>query len=225
MKRLLFYIRNYFRKTPKLWFTSDSHFGHRNILNYCKRPYKNLDDMREGLIRQWNLTVKPFDTVYHLGDFSFNKKWSAEIVPRLNGRKILITGNHDECFAHTGRSPSKIQKLRDKYFEHGWSEIHKQTTLQLNDGRFVYLNHFPESLNEDIRYPEHRPVFVGLPIIHGHLHGHYFKKGNCIDVGYDVKQRLISEDEIIEALEDSRDFIPARYPHKRGGEHENNSDY
>lgn len=78
------------------WFTSDTHFGHKNILEYEKehRPFASLEEMHEVMIERWNYVVKPKDKVYHLGDFAFGRK-NISIAGKLNGRKILILGNHD----------------------------------------------------------------------------------------------------------------------------------
>lgn len=81
-----------------IYFTSDTHFGHRNIIDYCDRPWTNVHDMNEGLIARWNKIVNDEDTVYHLGDFAMTIKDEEikNIVRRLKGTKILILGNHDE---------------------------------------------------------------------------------------------------------------------------------
>lgn len=78
------------------WFTSDSHFGHENVLEFEKehRPFSSLEEMHEVMIERWNSVVKPKDVVYHLGDFAFGRK-NIAIAGRLNGRKKLILGNHD----------------------------------------------------------------------------------------------------------------------------------
>lgn len=78
------------------WFTSDTHFGHKNILEYEKdaRPFSSVEEMNEQLIINWNNAVRPQDIIYHLGDFAFGKH-NIDIAVRLNGRKRLILGNHD----------------------------------------------------------------------------------------------------------------------------------
>ena len=79
----------------KIFFGSDFHFGHQNILNYCSRPYRDLEEMHLAIVSIWNNTVTPEDTVYVLGDFSLNPKWAELMLPQMNGTKILIKGNHD----------------------------------------------------------------------------------------------------------------------------------
>lgn len=190
------------KNEPKRFFTSDTHFGHKNILNYCYRPFADMEQMQRGLIKHWNETVGPDDEIYVLGDFSFNPKWSRIITPQLNGKKHLIYGNHDAPF------PNKEKHIR-KYFEDGWITVRRTAELTLKDGTIVNLNHFPYTLHDDGRFPEYRTPDNGRPLIHGHTHGLYFKKNNGIDVGYDVFLRILTEDEVIAAIKDPRDFIEA----------------
>lgn len=191
-----------------IWFTSDWHFGHKNILNYCKRPFKDLEEMHIALIKLWNDTVKPEDTVYFIGDFSLNKKWSRDIVPLLNGTKYLISGNHDATFAYVGRS-SHI-KMIETYKTHGWTDVKMKEVLTLKDGRNVLLTHLPYSNTHDSRYPELKPKDEGMFHLIGHLHGHFIKFHNEIDVGYDAHNgKLVTEDEIIQLINDKREFIPS----------------
>lgn len=78
------------------WFTSDTHFGHKNILQYEQdaRPFTTVEEMNETLIANWNERIKPNDIVYHLGDFCFGRRYLG-IAGRLNGKKKLVMGNHD----------------------------------------------------------------------------------------------------------------------------------
>ena len=80
-----------------IYFTSDLHFGHENIIAYCNRPFKNANAMDKQLIRLWNQRVIDNDTVYIIGDFSLKGRndigYLEGIVKKLNGRKILIKPN------------------------------------------------------------------------------------------------------------------------------------
>ena len=73
-----------------IYFIADTHFNHANIIKYCNRPFKNTDEMNKYSV------VKERDTVYHLGDVGFGSLQDVKsLVERLNGRKILLRGNHD----------------------------------------------------------------------------------------------------------------------------------
>ena len=98
-----------------IFFTSDSHLGHANIIKYCNRPFKNTDEMDEALIKNWNVKVKPNDKVYFMGDFTFNNP--AKYRARLNGDIFFIRGNHDstseEFFRRVGAGQHSFQWMRD----------------------------------------------------------------------------------------------------------------
>ena len=109
-----------------LFFTSDSHWNHSNIIKYCNRPFNNVDEMNECLIKNWNEIVSNDDIVFHLGDFSFSGPTKVrEILSQLNGTIVLIKGNHDY---------GSTLKLFDYVYD--------QLLLNLN-GDLVYLNHYP----------------------------------------------------------------------------------
>lgn len=59
----------------KIWFTSDTHFGHNNIMKFCQRPWKTVEEMDNALIQNWNSVVGENDIVFHLGDFAFAPNW------------------------------------------------------------------------------------------------------------------------------------------------------
>lgn len=87
------------------WITSDHHFGHAGMLHFSDREgahfrgdkWVTVEEMDQFLIDQWNSVVQPSDKVYHLGDFTLiQKKWGVDkYAQALNGRKVLIKGNHD----------------------------------------------------------------------------------------------------------------------------------
>lgn len=77
------------------WYISDTHFNHNKIIEYCNRPFSNVEQMNETMIKRWNSVVRKDDIVYHLGDFGFgNKEEITDIVKKLNGKIFLIKGNH-----------------------------------------------------------------------------------------------------------------------------------
>lgn len=86
------------------WFTADQHWEHRNIIAYCNRLFKDVDEMNYEMVRRWNDRVQPEDTVYHLGDFtlggmqSFNR-WANQ----LNGYIHILPGSHDHIWIAESR--------------------------------------------------------------------------------------------------------------------------
>lgn len=156
-----------------LFFTSDTHFGHQNILQYAQRPFSNTKEMDETLIANWNRVVKPGDTVFHLGDFAFGEiPVIKKLVEQLNGNIILIRGNHD-------RKPEKLAEV--------FHELHEQLTIVVA-GQRVLLNHYP-FLCYNGTYSACRPTWQ----LFGHLHlkpggsGADFERVvHCFPYQYDV---------------------------------------
>jgi calcineurin-like phosphoesterase family protein len=203
------FFRRLFKVKQKRWFVSDTHWYHRNVINYCNRPFKDVEEMNEYLIKVWNKTVAKHDIVYHLGDFSMGNRAHKEVVPRLNGRKYLVSGNH--CSSFIGHK--KHEKMRRKLLECGWQEIYSDAIyLELKNGELVVLSHLPykteDGMKYDNRYNEFKPEDKGAYLLHGHLHGKYVKLGRMIDVGWDAHNKLLSEDEVIALINDPREFIP-----------------
>src|SRR5271166_5248346 len=100
-----------------IWFTSDHHFGHKNIITYCNRPFDSVDEMNEALVVAWNNLVKLDDTVYYVGDFSLKPALMEQFAPRLHGKKILIAGNHDGCHPCNHGGKWGQLSLYRKYFD------------------------------------------------------------------------------------------------------------
>ncbi len=160
------------------WFSADDHFGHGNIIKYCNRPFKDSNDMNSSLIRNWNQRVKPEDTVFHVGDFCFqrnNQSLKAEYWEKqLNGKIIHIKGNHDK----NNSTKTIIERLVIRY-----------------GGKLINLVHNPEyaDINYDINFT-------------GHVHEKWsFKRirrgedfTDCINVGVDVNKFMpVSFNELI----------------------------
>jgi len=185
-----------------IFFTSDSHFSHKNTMKYCGRPFWTTAQCDEAMIERWNSVVGPEDTVYHLGDVAMHTSPIERILPRLNGKKILIVGNHDlmfDWFIKT-RGQKFVDKMKDKYLKAGFSSIYpggktytfpvKSDTGALLDFLVARLSHFPTKNVTDSRYAQkheaHRPIDDGTLNICGHVHTLFLKKGNNINVGVDV---------------------------------------
>ena len=91
-------MKDYLKLSPEqpIFFTSDTHFGHRNIIDHCHRPFSSVEEMNEAIICNWNQVVERDVLVFHLGDFGVGgaEEWN-EWLGRLNGRICLVMGNHD----------------------------------------------------------------------------------------------------------------------------------
>lgn len=89
--------------TRDIWIVSDTHFGHANMLKFRNRDgsltrpeFSSVKEMDEKMEYEWNAAVKPTDKVYHCGDVGFGVETYRRIMPRLQGHKRLILGNHDK---------------------------------------------------------------------------------------------------------------------------------
>jgi len=128
----------------KRFIISDTHFDHKNIIEYCDRPFKDVYDMEKTLIENWNSVVRQDDIIFHLGDFAFfSKNKIREIVKRLNGKIVLIKGNHDNF------SNNFYNELFYDFIPY---------PIIVDD--FFILSHHPLSMNKHMPYVN----------IHGHLH-------------------------------------------------------
>jgi calcineurin-like phosphoesterase family protein len=84
------------KPAKSIWFSSDTHFGHTNVIRYSNRPFLSIGEHDEILIQNWNSHVRSGDDVYFLGDFCYrNKEAASNIRKRLNGNIHFIEGNHD----------------------------------------------------------------------------------------------------------------------------------
>lgn len=137
-----------------IFFTSDLHFGHKNIIGFCNRPFNSVEEMDETLIENWNSVVKPNDLVFNLGDFAFAPKYRwYELLGRLNGRHILILGNHDIT-----RWPGDDVMM-------AFDRVEQQMILKI-DNRCVILNHYPFLCYGGTYYSPEYTVWN----LHGHVH-------------------------------------------------------
>ena len=121
---------NYMFDGSKVYFTSDTHFYHSNIIGFCKRLFKNVEDMNETLIENWNQVVSQDDIVFRLGDLCLggSHEWT-KILNRLNGKIYLVLGNHD------------LKNIRQ-----GYTSRFELTSMQMHievDKQKIYLNHCP----------------------------------------------------------------------------------
>lgn len=147
-----------------IFFTSDLHFYHKNIIKFCNRPFSSIEEMNQKLIDNWNSVVTDKDIVYVLGDFSFsNYDDTLNVFKKLNGcQKFLISGNHDK--KDTKSMP--------------WAFVKDAYELKV-DGQYYYLSHYPHlSWNKSYHGSYH---------LYGHVHsnGNRWGSGLSSDVGVD----------------------------------------
>ena len=185
----------------RFW-TSDQHFGHANIIRYCNRPFAGVDEMNRDLVRRWNETVDASDEVWVLGDVAMGSiEQSLSFVRRLNGRKVLVTGNHDRCWSGYG---PKAGRWLDVYRDAGFDEIHQGWVPVTLGHRQALACHFPyegDSHDED-RFVPARPPDEGMLLLHGHVHDRWRVHGRQVNVGVDVwDYRPITDDEVLAAVD------------------------
>lgn len=98
----------------KIFFTSDLHFGHENVIRFDNRPFDTAEEMDEEMIKRWNAKVGKCDIVYVLGDFIWKAATNeaVSIIRRLNGQIILIKGNHDR-FLHNAAAKKALAGIKD----------------------------------------------------------------------------------------------------------------
>lgn len=146
-----------------VWFTSDLHLGHTNIIEYCKRPFVDTDSMNEALVANWNARVKPADTVFCLGDFGLGKPEAViALRKRLNGAIVLIRGNHD-----------RFGKKRQA--ELNMQVVEGDALLVLGSTKF-HLSHYPRALAEKL---------PGVTHLCGHVHERWKTQDGILNVGVD----------------------------------------
>lgn len=194
------------------YFCSDHHFWHARIILYCSRPFNDVAEMNEALVRYHNETVKPEDTVYFIGDFSMAFRPVELYGPRLNGTKYLVSGNHDFSFPSHKKCKQKGQEYwNEQYAKYGFTVLPLHHKLELKPGLEVLLSHLPykgDGSPYGERFPQYRPKDEGLWLLCGHLHSkpETRLRGRMLDIGVDGNNyRPISADEVIKIIESSNE--------------------
>lgn len=158
----------------KVWIWSDTHFNHDNILKYTKRPYDNITEMNEDMLRLCRERVSDEDVLINLGDFAYAPKHKGhmsfdEIFSQMPGYKIMVRGNHD-------------QELRgqetpiDQHY--AVNECYDYLEYKLSKKMRVVMCHYPLEVWRNVQH--------GWVHVHGHCHGTLRRKiGRRMDVGVD----------------------------------------
>jgi calcineurin-like phosphoesterase family protein len=173
------------RPVSSTFFTSDTHFGHKRMLDF--RPFVSTEEMDEALIANWNERIGRGDRVYHLGDFSFaNKERTAEIIGRLNGQIHLVRGNHDKMLDRCASLFASFQEYK---------------TVKV-DGQRLVLFHFAMR-TWDLSHH-------GSWSLYGHSHGNLADDPGAMsmDVGVDPNGlRPVAFEEVAERMA-AKVFVP-----------------
>lgn len=183
----------------KVWFTSDTHFFHTNILTLGKgRPFQTVEEMNDTIMARWNERVKRGDRVYHLGDISFGHyAYTQMIMQGLRGQIHIIKGNHD--------NDAMLKKLTNDV--KGIQSVERYREIKIGAQKVV-LFHFP-ILDWNMRYR-------GSWHLHGHTHGNLeFQNGPMLDVGVDVHDFAPIEFDQVESLLKDRPFVPHAHHKER----------
>lgn len=159
---------------PNSFFIADTHFFHRNIIKYCPDTRGQFSDeiqMNEVIIDNWNKQVKPDDIVYHLGDFAFTNIANAiKLLDALNGRIVIISGNHDHKLIKSEEFKSMLYNIEFVYYE---------TVIEKTN---VIMCHYPIRSWNGMAHGSYH--------LHGHTHGKCQQPGRSLDVGIDNKKNL-----------------------------------
>lgn len=177
------------------WFTSDVHLAHKNIIDYCDRPFRKADGqfdtpaMTEQFVKNFCSVLKPGDELYILGDLAFDPIEARSFLNAIPGAKFMVWGNHD---------PKKKER---KKLEGAFVRTENVMEIRLKNEQKAVLCHYPM-----LRWNKGH---FGSYMLHGHCHGELKLPYpmRCLDVGVDCtngKHRKYfpwSEDEIIEHME------------------------
>lgn len=154
-----------------IFFVSDTHWGHANVIRYSNRPFTDVDHMNEILVKNWNEVVKPEDTVWHLGDFAFmSYPEFKKLIWRLNGNINVCLGNHDKVIIGHQKELLSMGKIKS---------IQHYVELKI-EGTMIVLAHYGHRVWNKSHY--------GSIMLYGHSHGSLPPFGKSVDVGVDCKE-------------------------------------
>lgn len=191
------------------WFGSDYHFGHDNVIDFCDRPFKDKEEMKEAMIANHNKVVSPEDLVIYVGDMFFYHSMAEmkEVMDRMNGRKILVKGNHDRKARDMMRSGFELcvdemvmtiagEKVQISHYPFGapqwkWKWMVFKNKCVRRVGEFLHklrldFGKWGKRRVWPYKYHDKRPKNVGQFLIHGHTHDKEKLRGRAIHVGVDA---------------------------------------
>lgn len=137
-------------KEQNIKFISDLHLGHSNCLGFDNRPFKDIGEQDEMIIKRWNESVSKDDVVWILGDISwYSPTKTAEIFNQLNGTKNLCVGNHDKKLI-------KNYKVRSLF-----KEVVDYKEMKINNTDVILCHYLMPCFNKH---------FYGSYHLYGHVH-------------------------------------------------------
>lgn len=162
------------------FFTSDEHYDHKNIIKYTSRPFENVEEMNEELIKRNNKIVSPNDIVIHAGDFCWAKTYqeAQKHIDRLNGNHVFLLGSHDKWL----KGKSRWQVVWERMIE----------------GQFIVVYHYCLRVWARSHYNSWH--------LYGHSHGHLDPIGKSWDIGVDSNNFYpVSFNKVSKIMEDRPD--------------------
>lgn len=170
---------------PRYWFTSDTHFGHKNVIRHCNRPFLTIEEHDKILIYNWNCKVNKNDVVWHMGDFCISgPNYVEKILEQLNGKINIILGNHDKVLSKS--------HIKERFVS---VNQHKMETFQIKAKTYkIFMSHYACRTWPLSHYGSYH--------LYGHSHGHLPPHGKSFDVGVDCHNFTpISLEQVIEKME------------------------
>ncbi|MBD3190523.1 MAG: phosphoesterase [Candidatus Heimdallarchaeota archaeon] len=178
-----------------IWFSADCHLSHKNIIKYCNRPFKDVDEMDKTILNNFKRTIRPKDTLYFLGDLTFNKNAAYLFFAALTDVEIhFILGNHDS---------SKIRKIAEEYCQ----SVSRLKEIKIK-GISITLCHYAMRVWNASHYNSWQ--------LYGHSHGTLPPTGKQWDVGVDNHGFFpICFEELDEIMEQQPNNVNYLSPKKR----------
>ena len=166
------------------YFTADLHLGHQKIINYCHRPFKTADEMDAQIFKNFSQIIKPGDTLYILGDLSFDRGKGTAFLKLFKKDQVrFILGNHDEAF------------------DRDYMKDYTKTCTEIKDikaeGQKITLCHYPMRAWKGSSHNAWQ--------LYGHCHGRMSGKGKQMDVGVDTHNYMPYSLDEIRTIMDTRD--------------------
>jgi calcineurin-like phosphoesterase family protein len=169
------------------YFTADLHFGHQAIIDYCNRPFNDVSEMNQCLIKNWNSRVSNDDHVYIVGDLFYGGRDAAGVdeaiatVKKLNGILHLIAGNHDFPY------------LKNMEYHYLFADV-DQIRYFKHEGEHIFLCHYPMA--------EWSGYYRGSWHIYGHVHN---------DINSTASQYMKTLDKALNAGVDICQYMPVTF--------------